>query len=178
MGLFDFLRKRRERESAIPGGGSAGDVGDAGRPQSAGVDLTQIDTSSLGGFAKLFEAALKSGGANVSVTQAPAQVMDLQGQGEELRNAILETLRRNGIDAEKGQEVQVTDPGLQQEIFRTLAEHGVDIGAVAGAVAADPAVPMGSEDTVAKLERLQRLREQGALTEAEFEQQKRRILGD
>jgi hypothetical protein len=35
----------------------------------------------------------------------------------------------------------------------------------------------GGGDTIAQLERLQRLREQGALSEAEFEQQKRRILG-
>ena len=33
-------------------------------------------------------------------------------------------------------------------------------------------------DTVGRLERLQELRERGALTDAEFEQQKRRILGD
>ena len=36
---------------------------------------------------------------------------------------------------------------------------------------------MGGEDTVGRLERLQRLREQGTLTDAEFEQQKREILG-
>jgi hypothetical protein len=35
----------------------------------------------------------------------------------------------------------------------------------------------GGGDSIAQLERLQRLREQGALSDAEFEQQKRRILG-
>ncbi len=35
----------------------------------------------------------------------------------------------------------------------------------------------GGGDSIAQLERLQRLREQGALTESEFEEQKRRILG-
>jgi hypothetical protein len=39
------------------------------------------------------------------------------------------------------------------------------------------AASSGDGDSIAQLERLQRLREQGALTEAEFEQQKRRILG-
>jgi len=170
MGLLDLFRGRRERESAIQGGGrSAG--------QSTDAHLAELDTSGLGGFAKVVEAAMKAGGADVTVTQTPA-VVNLQGQAEDLRDAIRATLLRNGIDAAKGQQVQVSDPGLQQEIFRTLAEHGFDVGAVAGAVAADPAVPMGSGgDTVGRLERLQRLREQGALTDAEFEQQKRQVLG-
>jgi hypothetical protein len=159
MGFLDFFRGRRERESAIS-------------------TEALPDASGLGGFGKVFEEALRSGGTQMSVSQGASQVMNLQGQAEDLRQAILETLRRNGIDAVKGQEVQVTDPDLQQQIFKTLAEHGVDVGAVAGAVAADPAVPMGGGgDTVSQLERLQRLREQGALTDNEFEEQKRRIIG-
>jgi hypothetical protein len=151
MGIFGFFRRRRERESAI-------------------------DSSQLGGFAPVLEQAMKSGGAEVTPTLSSVDALDLRGQ-EELRDAILATLRRHGINAEKGQQVQVTDPQLQQEIFKTLSEHGVDVTAVAGAVASDPAVPMGGEDTVGRLERLQRLREQGTLTDAEFEQQKREILG-
>ena len=82
--------------------------------------------------------------------------VDLRGQAE-LRDAALATLRRHGVDAEKGQQVQLTDPHLQQEIFTTLSEHGVDVTAVAGAVASDPAVPIGDEDTLGRLERLQPL---------------------
>jgi hypothetical protein len=40
-----------------------------------------------------------------------------------------------------------------------------------------PASRGGSEDSVAELERLAKLRDSGALTEAEFEQQKAKILG-
>lgn len=40
-----------------------------------------------------------------------------------------------------------------------------------------PAAGSGGEDSVAQLERLAKLRDSGALTEAEFEQQKARILG-
>jgi hypothetical protein len=151
MGIFDFFRRRHERESAI-------------------------DLSQLGGYAPVVERATKSGGAEVTPTLSSAHALDLRSQ-EELRDAVLATLRRHGVDAEKGQQVQVTDPQLQREIFKTLSEHGVDVTAVAGAVASDPAVPMGGEDTVGRLERLQRLREEGALTDAEFEQQKREILG-
>lgn len=151
MSIFDFFRRRRERESAI-------------------------DSSQLGGFAPVLEQAMRSRGAEVTPTPSSAHALDLRGQ-EELRDAILATLRRHGIDAAKGQQVQVTDPQLQQEIFKTLSEHGVDVTAVAGAMASDPAVPMGGEDTVGRLERLQHLREQGTITGAEFEQQKREILG-
>jgi hypothetical protein len=151
MGIFDFFRRRRERESAV-------------------------DLSQLGGYAPVLEQATKSRGAEATPALSSAHALDFRGQ-EELRDAVLATLRRHGVDAEKGQQVQVTDPHLQQEIFKTLSEHGVDVTAVAGAVASDPAVPMGGEDTVGQLERLQRLREQGTLTDAEFEQQKREILG-
>lgn len=48
--------------------------------------------------------------------------------------------------------------------------------APAAAAATAPAADPGG-DTIAKLERLQRLRESGALTDAEFDAQKRRILG-
>ncbi|MDW5595822.1 SHOCT domain-containing protein [Conexibacter stalactiti] len=41
-----------------------------------------------------------------------------------------------------------------------------------------PAAADDAEETLSRLERLQRLREQGVLTEAEFAEQKRRILGD
>ena len=151
MSIFGFFRRRRERDSAI-------------------------DSSQLGGFAPVLEQAMKSGGLEATPALSSAHTLDLRGQGE-LRDAMLATLRRRGIDAGKGQQVQVDDPQLQQEIFSTLSEHGVDVTAVAGAVASDPAVPMGGEDTVGRLERLQHLREQGALTEAEFERRKREILG-
>jgi hypothetical protein len=40
-----------------------------------------------------------------------------------------------------------------------------------------PASPAGGEDHIAELERLAKLRDSGALTDAEFEQQKAKILG-
>jgi hypothetical protein len=43
---------------------------------------------------------------------------------------------------------------------------------------APPAAPAGGGDTVSKLERLQRLRESGGLTEPEFEREKAKILAE
>jgi len=49
--------------------------------------------------------------------------------------------------------------------------------APAAAAAAAPAASGGGGDTVAELERLAKLRDSGALSDAEFEQQKARVLG-
>jgi hypothetical protein len=165
MGLFDFFRSRRRRESALP----------------EGVEVAEPPPA---------------GAAEVGVTAAESRVMDLQGHGQDLREAILGTLREHGVDAEKGDQVSVTDPDLQAAIFKTMSEHGLDVeqlGSAAafgaggltfgGAKASFSARVEGGgdaegSDTVGRLERLQELRERGALTDAEFEQQKRRILGD
>lgn len=59
-----------------------------------------------------------------------------------------------------------------------LRALGIDIDQLAGAASAAPAGDGDAEQTLSRLERLQRLREQGVLSEAEFAEQKRRILGD
>jgi hypothetical protein len=46
-----------------------------------------------------------------------------------------------------------------------------------GFAPAQPSPPVGGGDSVSELERLAKLRDSGALTDAEFEQQKARILG-
>ena len=154
MGLFDFFRSRRRRESALPEGIEVADSPPAGA-------------------------------AEVGLTAAEPRVMNLQGHGEDLREAILGTLREHGVDAEKGDQVSVTDPDLQAAIFKTMSEHGLDVEQLGGAAAFgaggltfEGGGDAEGPDTVGRLERLQELRERGALTDAEFEQQKRRILGD
>jgi len=52
-----------------------------------------------------------------------------------------------------------------------------EVRPASGAAAPAPAAASSSGDTVAELERLAKLRDSGALTDAEFEQQKARILG-
>jgi len=56
---------------------------------------------------------------------------------------------------------------------RNLSAQMQDLGAQAGTFAAD-----ASGDTISQLERLQKLRDSGALTEAEFQEQKGRLLRD
>jgi hypothetical protein len=74
-----------------------------------------------------------------------------------------------------------SDPGHREALEAAEAMTGRDLdgdgkvaerpsGATAFAISPEP-------DPISELERLQRLRESGALTEAEFAEQKRRILG-
>ena len=183
MGFFDFFRSRRERESALPDGEQAS-IGDPAKVEASGstgqTDLSALgDLGQLGGLGELIKQAASQGHLNVQVNQEPTKMMNLQGQGDELRNAILETLHQHGIDAHKGEAVNVTDPSLQQAIFETLSQHGVDMTQLEGGAALGASSALGAgEDSIAQLERLQKLREQGVLTEAEFEQEKKRIIGE
>ena len=179
MGLFDLFRGRRERESALPDGTqmSIGEPAQMQPGQAGQPDLSALgDLGQLGGLGDLIKQAASQG--HVQVNQEPPTVMNLQGQGDELRNAILQTLQEHGIDAHKGEQVQVTDPALQQAIFQTLSQHGVDVSQMEGgaALGGSPGLIPGG-DSIGQLERLQKLRDEGALTEAEFEQQKKKILG-
>lgn len=180
MGFFDVFRSRRERESALPDGAQAS-IGEPTPPEDGGggaeADLSAL--GDLGSLGELIKQAASHGHLDVEVNQEPTKVMNLQGQGDELRNAILQTLHQHGIDAQKGEEVKVTDPSLQQAIFQTLSQHGVDMSQIADGAALGTSSALGAEDdSIGQLERLQKLREQGVLTEAEFEQQKKRILGE
>jgi hypothetical protein len=184
VGLFDFLSRRRQRESAVAGSMSSGDaaadveIGTASAEQEGVPSIPGL--GNLGDLGKLIQQAMTQG--NVQVTQGSTEAIDLRGQDDQLRTEILETLREHGVDAHKGDEIRVTDPELQQAIFAKLAAHGLDaemMGANLGALGsgADAASP-GGADTLSGLERLAKLRESGAITEAEFQAQKQKLLGE
>jgi hypothetical protein len=138
MGILDFFRRRRERESAV-------------------------DFSQTGGFAPVLEQATKSVGAEATPELSSAHALDLRGQ-EELRDAVLATLRRHGVDAEKGQQVQAPTGTCSREIFKIVSEHGVDVTLGGGGGGLGSSGPDGRRGHRRPLERLQRLRGQGTLT--------------
>lgn len=178
MGLFDFFKGRRDRETPFPEGMSVGDT-----PQTdatGGGDLAQLGEQfgNLGNLGEQIQQAFKQG--NVTVTEGESNVLDLRGSGA--RDEILEVLREHGVAAEKGDQVNVTDADLQQKIFGVLAKHGLDAQQLAGAAGAAQAFAGagalgGGGDTVSKLEQLQKLRESGTLSEDEFQKAKQSILG-
>lgn len=73
------------------------------------------------------------------------------------------------------QVINLSGGQLTEEQAAKLRMLGIDPGAVQGAAA--PAPKPEPDDQLAKLERLGALRASGVLTEDEFQQQKRRLLG-
>jgi putative oligomerization/nucleic acid binding protein len=63
------------------------------------------------------------------------------------------------------------DPEAAAQVQQMLGQFGISVEQAGTGAASD-------DDPISKLERLAALRASGALTEAEFEEQKRRILGD
>lgn len=164
MGLFDFLRRKDEK--AIPEPGTPefdAAVSGSALPDAQSVSMGDEGWSSTG----------KPG--EVTVESSSSQTIDLRGTGA--REDIAKVLREHGIDPEKeGQTIDAsTVPGLQEAIFKALGEQGVQIpgaGGFGGGVAPPP------QDPIAQLEHLAKQKDSGAITEAEFEAQKRRLLGE
>jgi hypothetical protein len=137
--MFDFFRKRRERESEIPGGEMPeslkrqleGDGGTVGQPigptPQQGFDFSgAADLSSMLG---MMQQAFQSGSYEVNINQAEGQTIDMRGSG--LRDEILEAMRQAGIDPEnataEGQINAADYQGLQEQILQALRNHGVDV---------------------------------------------------
>jgi hypothetical protein len=111
----------------------------------------------------------------VRVEQSGNQVLDLRGT--DAREQVLEALREHGIDPDKqGQTINAESiPGLQESIFRALGQAGVQIpetGGFGGAVAPSQQDPL---DQIAYLDQQ---RDAGKITDAEFEAQNRKLLGE
>lgn len=136
MGLFDFFKRRRERESAIPADtpesltrelkGDSGPVGQA-FPQAAAQSVDLTAATDLAGIMAMMQQAFQSG--DIQVTQGENQVIDLRGSG--LRDEIIGALEQHGIDpdAAQGSEINASDrPGLQEQIMQALQDAGVDVG--------------------------------------------------
>jgi hypothetical protein len=145
MGMFDFFKRRRERESAIPGGSPEsltrqlkGDGKPIGQP--VGQQFPQANQSfdvtgagDIAGLMTVLQQAFQSG--NYQVTQGENQVIDLRGSG--LREQILGALEQHGIDPDTAQGGQIDAgqvPGLQEQIMQALNEAGVDLGDGAGGI--------------------------------------------
>jgi hypothetical protein len=175
VGLFGFLRKKDERAipepgtpefdaavqgSAIPDSQSVS-MGDSGwtNPDSAHHALQQLGVDP----------------GKVQVEEGSSQTIDLRGTGA--REQVLKALREHGIDPDKqGQTINAASiPGLQDSIFRALGQAGVQLpnaGGFGGGVAAPQQDPL---DQVAYLDQQ---RDAGKITDAEFEAQKRKLLGE
>ena len=110
----------------------------------------------------------------VTIEATQSQTIDLTGT--DAREKVEDVLRKHGIDPSKqGQTVDAsTVPGLQQAILAALGISGLKIpnaGGIGGGISA-PQV-----DPLAQVEYLAAKRDAGEISEAEFEAQKRKLLG-
>jgi hypothetical protein len=144
VGMFDFFRKRRERESAVPGGempeslkrqlqGDGGTVGQPiGHTPQQGFDFS--GGADLGSVLGMMQQAFQSGNYEINIDQAEGQTIDMRGTG--LRDEILEAMRQHGIDPEnataQGQINAADYQGLQEQILQALRNHGVDVSGANG----------------------------------------------
>jgi hypothetical protein len=126
MGLFDFFKRRRERESAVPEAELdaieeqpvVGQQVEGAQQLPEGFDLSQLGS--------MIQSAIEQG--NVTVEQGPTQTIDMRGSG--LREEILGIMQQHGIDAEGGGQESINAgdyPDMQKQILEALSKHGVNI---------------------------------------------------
>lgn len=149
MGLIDYFKNRRNRESAIPPSEADAIVGKmdsstpvgqpvegVGTPEGFGglqpgqpMDLKDI--GSVFGMLGMIKQAYESG--NIQISQGENQVIDLRGSadGEALREQIIAAMKQAGVDPggiPEGTQVDAAQyAGLQKNIMEVLAQNGVDV---------------------------------------------------
>jgi hypothetical protein len=158
MGLFGFLRKKDER--AIP---------EPGTPEfEAAVQGTALpDSHSV----SMGETGWTSPDSKVEMSN---QTIDLRGTGA--REQIEGALRESGIDPDKkGQTIDASSvPGLQEKITGILGK----MMPVPNAGGFGGGISPPKQDPLDQLAYLDQQRDAGKITDAEFEAQKRKLLGE
>jgi hypothetical protein len=158
MGLFGFLRKKDER--AIP---------EPGTPEfEAAVQGTALpDSKSV----SMGDSGWSSPDAKVETS---SETIDLRGTGA--RQEIEEALRESGIDPDKkGQTIDASSvPGLQQKISGILGK----MMPVPNAGGFGGGISPPKQDPLDQIAHLEQKREAGEITDAEFEAQKKQLLGE
>jgi hypothetical protein len=173
MGLFGFLRKKDER--AIP---------EPGTPEFEaavqGTALPDAQSVSMGeaGWTNPDSAddAQRELGIDPSQAQVEqsSQTIDLRGTGA--REQIEEALRDSGIDPDKkGQTINAASvPGLQEKIAGILGR----VMRVPNAGGFGGGISPPKQDPLDQIAYLDQQRDAGRITDAEFEAQKKRLLGE
>ena len=158
MGLFDFLKKKDER--AIP---------EPGTPEfEAAVQGTALPDS------KSVSMGQEGWMSPDSKVEQSSQTIDLRGTGA--REEIEQALRESGIDPDKkGQTIDASSvPGLQEKISGILGKMMPvpNAGGFGGGISAP------KQDPLDQIAHLDEQRDAGKITDAEFEAQKKRLLGE
>jgi Short C-terminal domain len=177
VGLFDFLRRKDER--AIPEPGTPefdSAVKGTAIPDSQSVTMGESGwtspTDSDRARQALEQLGIDPGEATIG---RRTETIDLRGSGH--REQVEEVLRQHGIDPNQGgQTVDASKvPGLQNALLSVLMGAGFRIpnaGGFGGGISGP------EQDPLAVIEELDRRRDAGEITDAEFEAHKKRLLGN
>jgi putative oligomerization/nucleic acid binding protein len=158
--VFGWLR--RKDEHAIPKPGTPefeAAVSGSALPDDQSVSMGQSGWTSTGS----------------AEVERSSQTIDLRNTGA--REDVERVLREHGIDPDKeGQTINASSkPGLREALLRALFTGGVDIpnaGGFGGGISPP------KQDPIAVVEELARRRDAGEISDAEFEAQKKRLLGE
>jgi hypothetical protein len=159
VGLFGFLRKKDERAIPEPGTPEFEAV-----VQGSAIPDAQSVSMGEAGWTKPAEAQ----------AEQRSQTIDLRGTGA--RDEVEQALRESGIDPDKkGQTINAAEvPGLQDKLAGILGQmlRVPNAGGFGGGISAPKQDPL---DQIAHLEKQ---RDDGKITDAEFEAQKKKLLGE
>jgi Short C-terminal domain len=158
VGLFGFLRRKDEK--AIPEPGSPefdAAVQGSALPDSKSVSMGEEGWTSPD-----------------SKVERSSQTIDLRDTGA--REQIEQALRESGIDPQKkGQTIDASSvPGLQEKITAILGK----MMPVPNAGGFGGGISPPQQDPLDQIAHLDQQRDAGQITDAEFEAQKRRLLGE
>jgi hypothetical protein len=173
MGLFGFLRRKDER--AIPEPGTPefeAAVQGSALPDSQSVGMGQSGWASTSSA----DATLRQLGVDPSTAQVERSTETIDLRGTDAREQIVEALRTHGIDPDKkGQTIDASSvPGLRESIGSILGQmmNIPNAGGFGGGISPPKQDPL---DQIAYLDQQ---RDAGEITDAEFEAQKRKLLGE
>jgi hypothetical protein len=172
VGLFDFLRSKDER--AIPEPGTPEfEAAVSGSALPGSVEMGQAGWTKPSSADQLLKRGGEAGEGKV--TDPGPQTIDLRGTGA--RKDVEKVLREHGVDPDKkGQQIDAGSiPGLKEALLGVLGMSGMQIpnaGGFAGGISPP------KQDPIAVVEHLAKEKQAGRISEAEFEAQKKQILGE
>jgi hypothetical protein len=159
VGLFGFLRKKDERAIPEPGTPEFEAV-----VQGSAIPDAQSVSMGESGWTKPGEAP----------AEPQSQTIDLRGTGA--RDEVETALRESGIDPDKkGQTINAAEvPGLQDKLAGILGQmmRVPNAGGFGGGISAP------KQDPLDQIAHLDKQRDDGKITDAEFEAQKKKLLGE
>lgn len=131
----------------------------------------------VGGVQSPFAAGGMGAGAFGGGNPAEPTV-DLRNDPE-LREKISKVIGRELVPGTTERLDFSSDPQMAATVMQVIAQHQAEkqMQAMAGGAAAAAPATSGADDAIAQLERLDALRQSGALSQDEFDQQKKKLLG-